>query len=83
MNMRERCEACGRPEVIKAAHGWSSLFWLANIPPFTASYFLLERELFVGLSLLYLGIVSIWANFATHATGWVAGRVEVRQDEAT
>jgi uncharacterized membrane-anchored protein YitT (DUF2179 family) len=69
------------PATIKRAHGWLTWFFLANLPPFVAAYLVLDQQTFVKVSLLYLGLISIWACIATHAVGWLAGRVEVRQQE--
>lgn len=61
------------PRALKAANGWLTIFWILNIP----IVFVLGWE----ASVPYLVIVSLWANIASHLAGWVAGRVEVTQDE--
>jgi uncharacterized membrane-anchored protein YitT (DUF2179 family) len=74
--MRSRCTT---PEAIKRANGWLAWFWLLNVPPILACYFLLGEDRFQRITLVYLALVSIWANVASHVAGWVAGRVEVEQ----
>jgi hypothetical protein len=69
------------PEAIKAVHGWLAVFWASHIPPAFVAYFVMERSAFIALSLLYTVVASQWANVATHFTGWVAGRIEVHQEE--
>lgn len=41
-------------------------FWRANVPPVVLSYFLLDRELWQAIMLLYLAVVSIWALVDTN-----------------
>jgi hypothetical protein len=81
VTVRERCHACGRPEVIKSANGWLAIFWATHIPLAVWAFFALPRETFIALSLLYTVIASQWANVASHVAGWVAGRVEVEQHD--
>lgn len=59
--------------------GFGIFFWLANLPPFTAAYFLLDYETFVKLSLLYLGWVSIIALVLACGSWWQSLRVEQHQ----
>jgi hypothetical protein len=51
-------------------------FWFANIPPVVASHFLIERELWEAVMLVYLAVVSIWANAATHLAAAGAAHAE-------
>ena len=63
----------GRPEFLRAFHGWSTLFWL----PFTGLAYVtgwLESVVFVSL-------VSMLALFLGSFSSWQAARVEVRQEE--
>lgn len=66
---------------IKKANGWLTWFWISNLPPVIALYLVLDSEAFQAFCLLYLAIVSIWANIASHAAGWVAGRIEVKEEK--
>lgn len=56
-------------------NGWA-LFWFGNIPPVVASYFILGRDAWEAVMLLYLAVVSIWANAATHLARAGAARAE-------
>lgn len=78
MTMRERCTTA---TTIKATNGWLTWFWTANLPPVLAAYLLLGNDAFQRVMLLYLAVVSIWANVASHAAAWVAGRTDVRLEE--
>lgn len=63
----------GRPEILRAFHGWSTLFWL----PFTAlAYFVGWLE-----SVTFVSLVSMLALFLGSFSSWQAARVEVKQDE--
>lgn len=61
-------------------HLWLAIFWAVNLPIVCAVYFFLP-DVWKGASILYLAIVSIYANFAGEISGWQAAKVEVRQDE--
>lgn len=56
-------------------------FWAANFPPVIALYLFLSSDQFQSFCLLYLALVSIWANVAGHLSAVVAGRVDVRQEK--
>ena len=71
------------PSAIKTLNLWLTMFWILNLPPVIVLYFTMPSEEFQRKMLLYLVIVSIWANLASHFSGWVAGRVEVKQEEAS
>jgi hypothetical protein len=63
----------GRPEFLRAFHGWSTAFWI----PFTLLAFAmgwLESVTFVSL-------ISMLALFLGSFSAWQAARTEVRQDE--
>ena len=63
----------GRPEILRAFHGWSTAFWL----PFTAlAYFLGWLE-----SVVFVSLVSMLALFLGSFSSWQAARVEVKQDD--
>lgn len=71
----------GDPIFLRQAHGWLTLFWIANYPPVIALYLLVSNEAFQAFCLFYLALVSIYANVAGELAAWQASRVEVRQDE--
>lgn len=63
----------GRPEFLKAFHGWSTLVWFILIP-LTILTDLKE-------SIMWIALMSVWANFVGHFSSWQATRVEVKQDQ--
>lgn len=63
----------GRPQFLRAFHGWCTAFWL----PFTGLAYAvgwLESVVFVSL-------VSMIALFLGSFSAWQAARVEVKQEE--
>lgn len=66
-------ELFGRPAFLKAFHGWATLVWGALIPITVAT----------GLkgSIIWIALMSVWANFVGHFSSWQATRVEVKQDD--
>jgi hypothetical protein len=50
------------------------VFWALNIPPVVILYFVVSNEVFQVIMLIYLAVVSIYANFANHWVGWIAAR---------
>lgn len=71
----------GDPVFMKKANGWLTIFWILNFPPVIGLYLLIDSDRFQKFCLLYLALVSIWANVAGHWSAWQASRVEVRQEE--
>jgi preprotein translocase subunit SecG len=69
----------GDPKFMQKTNGWLTIFWIANFPPIIAFYLLVDNEIFQNFCLLYLALVSIWANVAGHWSAWQASRVEVKQ----
>lgn len=67
------------PAWLRSLNGWLTIFWLANYPPVIALYLLIPNDSFQSFCLLYLALVSIWANVASSASTWQAARVEERQ----
>ena len=63
----------GRPELLRAFHGWMTVAWGLLIP----------ITVFTGLkgSIIWIALMSVWANFVGHFSSWQAARVEVKQDE--
>lgn len=66
------------PKVMQSANGWASIFWAANFPPVIVCYIFLP-DVWKTASILYLALVSIYANFVGHISAWQASRVEVVQ----
>jgi hypothetical protein len=69
----------GSPEFMQKVNGWLVIFWLANFPPVIAVYIFAPGAWKEG-SILYLALVSIYANVAGHWSAWQAARVEVKQE---
>jgi hypothetical protein len=63
----------GRPTFLRAFHGWSTLIWAIAIP----------ITVFTDLksSIVWIALMSVWANFVGHFSSWQAARVEVKQDD--
>ena len=58
------------------------LIEIVNFPPIIGLYLLVPDETFQRICLLYLALVSIWANVAGHWSAWISARVQIKQDEA-
>lgn len=63
----------GRPQFLRAFHGWATVFWLLMAPP----------SMLTGLrtSVAYLVGLSVYAIVTGHWSSWQSCRVEVKQDE--
>lgn len=70
----------GDPVFMRKLNGWLTIFWICNFPPVTLIYFL-APPMFAKISILYLALVSIYANVAGHLSAWQASRIEVMQSE--
>ena len=68
------------PSLMRKVNGWAVWFWLANFPPVIVVY-VFAPETWKQASILYLALVSIYANVSGHWSAWQAARVEVRQEE--
>lgn len=71
--LRQVTDACATPSFVKSLNGWLTVAWIVMVPV----------ALLSGLksSLVFIVLISLWANIAGHFAGWVSGRVEVRQEE--
>lgn len=69
------------PALLRSFHGWATVFWLANFPPVVTLYLLVPSESFQNFCLLYLALVSVYANVAGEWSAWQASRIEVAQQE--
>jgi hypothetical protein len=68
------------PILNRSVNGWLVWFWIANFPPVVLIY-AYAPGVWQEASILYLALVSIYANVAGHWAAWAAARVEVRQEE--
>ena len=68
------------PVFMRTINGWLTVFWLLNFPPVIAVY-IWAPETWKQASILYLALVSIYANVAGHLAAWQASRIEVIQNE--
>lgn len=68
------------PLALKKVNGVLTWFWLLNLPAITVAYFVFPGT-WEKASIFYLAVLSVWANIASHFAGWIAGRVEVNQED--
>lgn len=71
MTIKKTLAVLNRPRVIRAANFWMTLFWLVLIGP----TLLWWRD-----SILWVALLSIWANVVSHYTAYLSARVEVREE---
>lgn len=62
----------GKPETLRAVHGYAAVFWLAMAP--------VSMLTSLSASVRYLTGLSVYAIITGHWASWQASRVEVRQD---
>jgi hypothetical protein len=62
----------GRPEVLRAFHGWCTLLW---IPVTVLAFFLGWLE-----SVTFVSLISMLALFLGSFSSWQAARTEVKQE---
>lgn len=60
------------PKFIKTINGWFVILWATLVVP---------TLLFWSRSVLWVALLSIWANLVSHYTAWLAARVEVRTEK--
>lgn len=70
----------GDPIWMRGVNGWLVWFWVANFPPVILIY-ALAPDVWKQASILYLALVSIYANVAGHWAAWQASRAEVALQE--
>lgn len=63
----------GRPDFLRAFHGWSTAFWI----PFTILAFMMGWL----QSVTFVSLISMLALFLGSFSAWQAARTEVRQEE--
>jgi hypothetical protein len=66
------------PAYLLSANGWLAVFWAVNFPIVIGLYTFLPGA-WQAMSILYLALVSVYANFVGHISSWQASRVEVEQ----
>jgi len=71
IRMSTLSDAVGKPEFLRGFHRWMTLIWFLLIIP----TILLWRE-----SIVWIALMSAWANFAGHFSSWQAARIEVKQE---
>lgn len=59
--------------VLKAFHGWMTVLWGTAIPVSILTD--------LKTSVVWLVMMSVWANFVGHFSSWQSTRVEVKQEE--
>lgn len=64
----------GHPKFLRGLHGWLTLVWGTLIP--------ITIVTTLKHSILWIALMSVWANFVGHFSSWQAARVEVKQDDA-
>ena len=70
----------GDPVFMRKLNGHLTLHWLCHFPVVVFLYFAFPHT-WEKVSILYLALVSIYANVAGHLAAWQASRVEVKQQE--
>jgi hypothetical protein len=68
------------PVFMQKINGHLTLHWLCHFPVVIFLYFVFP-DIWEKVSILYLALVSIYANVAGHLAAWQAARVEVKQDK--
>ena len=63
----------GRPEVLRAFHGWCTILW---VPITIAAFFLGWLE-----SVTFVSLISMLALFLGSFSSWQAARTEVKQEQ--
>lgn len=67
---------------LRKFHGWMTVQWAAHLPVVLLMYFFLP-DAWEKISILYLALVSIYANMATHWSAWQGARAEESQNSGT
>lgn len=70
--MRRALNYARQPSVLRTFHGVMTILWALLIIP---------SVLFWQNSIVWVVIMSAWANLAGHFASWQSARVEVRQEE--
>jgi len=64
----------GDPVFMRKINGYATIFWILNFPPVIVIY-VWAPDVFKQASILYLALVSIYANVAGHLAAWQASRI--------
>ena len=65
---------------LKSLHGWLTVQWALHIPVIVVIYIFFPKT-WEKISILYLALVSIYANIVGHYSAWQAARAEVKIDK--
>ena len=61
------------PKKLQRVHGWLTIFWAAMLP-----IAIITGWVYV---VVFVSVISIYANFAGHFSAWQAARTEVKQEQ--
>jgi hypothetical protein len=70
----------GNPVFMRKLNGWLTMHWIMHFPVVIVIYFVWP-DTWAKISILYLALVSIYANVAGHLSAWQAARIEVAQND--
>lgn len=60
------------PKFLRHFHGWVTILWILLLIP---------SLLFWSESVMWVVLMSVWANIAGHWSAWQASRSEIKVDE--
>lgn len=66
-------------ERMRRFYGCSATFWAWNFPVVIGLYSFLP-DVWQAVSILYLALVSVWANFSTDLGNWITARAAAKQE---
>jgi hypothetical protein len=64
---------------MRTFHGWATVQWSFHLPAVVLLYFAWPG-IWEKISILYLALVSIYANIVRHWSTWQAARAEIKAD---
>jgi hypothetical protein len=70
----------GDPVFMRRFNGHATIHWIFHLPVVIIIYIWFP-DIWEKVSILYLALVSIYANVTGHLAAWQASRVEVKQEE--
>lgn len=77
--MRKIIDFVGNTAVLQRANGWLVIHWALHFPVVVFLY-VAYPSVWEKASILYLALVSIYANFVGHLSAWQSARVERKQE---
>lgn len=63
------------PRTLQKIHGWLTILWFIMMPIALATGWV--------ASVVFISVISIYANFSGHFSAWQAARTEVAQEKMT